>query len=167
MSTTGNKRGRPRSQRDWNQNFKLSAQIGFSKHPAVHTFLYVNMENEHLSDIVAKALESYLEIHAPDYFDAEYQARVVQEARERETAKLMQAIRSEKVEIPRSVIQREIAEPTAAKVVEPKLQPENPTVSKTRGGLFPQVQEPNAGEESENAGEESEEDLALANKLIG
>jgi hypothetical protein len=53
------------------------------------------MENEQLSEIVAKALEDYLKTHAPEYFNAEYQAEVVREARARETEKLMQTLRPE------------------------------------------------------------------------
>lgn len=117
MSTV-NKRGRPRSQRDWNQNFKLNALVGFTKHPAVHTFLFVNMENEQLSEIVAKALEDYLRIHAPEYFNAEYQAEVVREARARETEKLMQTLRPEadQVEIlrPSIPVPQQKEEPTLA-----------------------------------------------------
>lgn len=165
MSTTGNKRGRPRLQRDWTQNFKLSAQISFNKHPAAHTFLYVNMENEQLSDIVAKALEDYLEVHAPDYFDSEYQVKVVQEARERETAKLMQSIRSEKVEVPRPIIRHEVPTSLAtSEVLEPKVESVSTSTPVSSRGLFAQV-DANPPEVSSEGPSEQEE--ALANKLIG
>ena len=194
MSTTVNKRGRPRSQRDWNKDFKLNALVGFTKHPAVHTFLFVNMENEQLSEIVAKALEDYLKIHAPEYFNAEYQAEVVREARARETEKLMQTLRpeSDQVEIVRPSIpvpqpkeestlassqKKKDGEkeevpietvqkvPTSSEEVVPEHQVQAP-----RGGLFAAVSSDGENlekEEHQDGKQVSERESALAHRFIG
>lgn len=194
MSTTVNKRGRPRSQRDWNKDFKLNALVGFTKHPAVHTFLFVNMENEQLSEIVAKALEDYLKIHAPEYFNAEYQAEVVREARARETEKLMQTLRpeSDQVEIVRPSIpvqqskeestldspkkkeegeKEEVPIETAQKVPtsSEEVVPEQ-KVQAPKGGLFAAVSSGEKNPENENhQGSEqvSQRENELANRFIG
>ena len=90
--------GRKRKAVGWSTLLKLGLTVNFDKNPAVHTFLFENIENEGLSEFIVGLIETHLVANCPHYMDPEYQFKVIKVAREAEEEMLRRKLNARQAE---------------------------------------------------------------------